>query len=356
MVPIADVLLASPQATIDFASIPQGYAHLFLVFQGRHSGAAPDVMAIRFNGDSGANYDFEKVQPNGSTTTSFEFLAQTSLQSYNLPGTNAPGTTPGSVVVDIPNYAATAFEKTCHLEAFMKTTLVAGAMYDQFLGGTWRSTAAINRITLSTNSGSSFVAGTRVTLYGISATVPAVIPPAITAPVAATTLPTNPGDGQQAILVDSTTTPTWSWLLQWSAAAARWLFVGGSSAFSEVATSENVQSATYVDAATVGPQFTVPRAGDYLFAFGAFQTGDINANTDQYIALKFGAATTVDTDGERVQNSGGATNQVFRQTITRTIKRTVAAGTLVKMQYRASGTNLRSYDHRWLQVTPVSLT
>jgi hypothetical protein len=163
----------------------------------------------------------------------------------------------------------------------------------------------------------------------------------------AVTLPSSPADGQQAILVDSLTVPTYSWLLQWSAAAARWLYIGGASASSEVDASEAVVATftNYQDLTTVGPQFTAPRAGVYELSYGAV------GQEQTYMSPKIGAAATSDNDRTQVVTGSSATMSVSRAR-----RKTLAQGDLVKLQYRSADANARTFVNRWLKVLPVGLT
>jgi hypothetical protein len=88
-------------------------------------------------------------------------------------------------------------------------------------------------------------------------------------PAYGTTLPASPTDGQQAVLVDSTTNPTYIWQFRYNAGSTstyKWEFVGGSPATATrtPGTSTTTLTAAYVDLADgAGPSFTTPRAGDY---------------------------------------------------------------------------------------------
>lgn len=87
-----------------------------------------------------------------------------------------------------------------------------------------------------------------------------------------TTLPASPTDGQEYILVDSTTSPTYQWRFRYSTANTgtyKWEFVGGSEKVvagdpnAVINTKTQVgASGYYYDSSTMS--FTVPRAGDYL--------------------------------------------------------------------------------------------
>lgn len=99
---------------------------------------------------------------------------------------------------------------------------------------------------------------------GIAA-VEAEIPIAVQAvPGYGTVLPASPVDGQQYILVDSVTSPTYQWLFRYNAgstSANKWEFVGGSpfKAIGPTNTSLTSPNTWYQIFS-----FAVPRAGDYL--------------------------------------------------------------------------------------------
>jgi hypothetical protein len=83
-----------------------------------------------------------------------------------------------------------------------------------------------------------------------------------------TTLPGSPVDGQQAVLVDSTTNPTYIWQFRYNAgssSAYKWEFIGGSPASTVITIGHSTTTVgAWADLSTVGPSFVVPRAGDYF--------------------------------------------------------------------------------------------
>ena len=167
-----------------------------------------------------------------------------------------------------------------------------------------------------------------------------------------TALPASPVDGQEFILTDSLTAPTYTWRLRYLAAKAsnKWVFVGGTALFSEILTREQVTGAAYADAPTVGPSVTVPVAGLYQLAFGAAWTHSVDNVGVRYIAPKFGAATTDDNDAALGRDQSGA----YDAGLHRQIQRTIAAGTLVKLQYRHT-TAIINFERRYLSIEPVAL-
>jgi hypothetical protein len=74
LVLIAEQLLVGTATTITFSSIPNTYRHLRLVAMGRMNAATTeDYVYIRFNGDTGSNYDEVRVN-NGSSAQSCSCL------------------------------------------------------------------------------------------------------------------------------------------------------------------------------------------------------------------------------------------------------------------------------------------
>jgi len=83
-----------------------------------------------------------------------------------------------------------------------------------------------------------------------------------------TSLPGSPYDGQEAILVDSTTNPSYQWRFRYNAgstSAYKWEFVGGAETIARSATNVSTTSTTSVDLG--GISITLPRDGDYNARF-----------------------------------------------------------------------------------------
>src|SRR6516165_2193776 len=86
-----------------------------------------------------------------------------------------------------------------------------------------------------------------------------------------TTLPGSPVDGQEYVLVDSTTNPSYQWRFRYNASstsAYKWEFVGGAPIVAGPSGSITTSSTTAV-VFTGGPDVVVPRPGDYDLVFGA---------------------------------------------------------------------------------------
>lgn len=166
---IFDTTLGGSAATIDITGIVGTYAHLWLVVYGRgDAGATFSTLLARFNADSTASYDAQVLQGQAATVTAAETFAQTAMQIGNIPAGTAPANLFGSSVGFVPHYSGSSNNKATVTLSSLKlgtsTTLLTVALF----GGFWRSSSAINRITLFPGAGN-FVAGTRVSLYALGA-------------------------------------------------------------------------------------------------------------------------------------------------------------------------------------------
>lgn len=159
---IFDSILGSAAASIDTGAnaIPATHAHLLCVVQ-QDNNAGGRGVAFQFNGDTGANYDFEEGDAVGAVASAAELTAATFVRigvSYNV-GNSGPIS-----VVFIPNYSKTTFKKW---------TVAIVAAYDgthfnaRLIGGFWNNTVAINRIKMILEGAGSFDAGTRLSIYGL---------------------------------------------------------------------------------------------------------------------------------------------------------------------------------------------
>ena len=166
-----------------------------------------------------------------------------------------------------------------------------------------------------------------------------------------TTLPVAPVDGQEAILVDSVTNPSYQWRFRYNAGSTspyKWEFIGGAPARAEIVTGESTSSASYVDLATVGPTVVVPREGDYRCEFGC-QSWNSVATQGAAAALKNGAIATAD-----AQAVWSSTNAVGLSTsVARALTLAgVLAGATLKLQYKSTS-GAGNFSNRWLHVIPA---
>lgn len=169
-VKIDDQLLGSDAASVTIpasGTIPQTYRHLLLVVYGRNTNAvADDYVYIQFNGDTGANYDYQHAIVANSTPGNTAVMLDTRIRIGDLAGASSSRSTqPGMAKAFIPHYAGSTFEKIVKAEGFATYSTSSGVDVMQN-GGGWRNTAAITSITVlpATNN---FKAGSLFTLYGI---------------------------------------------------------------------------------------------------------------------------------------------------------------------------------------------
>lgn len=156
MIVIDEEVMASDAASVTFSAIPGTYRHLRVVFQCATASAA--FILLRFNGDSGTNYDSQMLECHGATVTA----SASTGNSFITTGFSNSATLGMSGTVDIPGYARTSFS---HKHARALAGMAGEYWYDNH--GIWKSSAAITSVTFAPNTGD-FKAGTVFTLYGLA--------------------------------------------------------------------------------------------------------------------------------------------------------------------------------------------
>lgn len=163
MTPIATQTLSATAGSMTFSSIPQGYTDLKVIIVGyAYTSDSYGGLQIRFNGDSGANYSytgmFAITSANSYTSSSATFWSPGVIQDF----TTGSNTFVSSAELNIMNYSNTSTYKTG-----ISRTSVPKYRVDATVG-MWRSTSAINSITI-TPTDTPLNVGTIVTIYGIKA-------------------------------------------------------------------------------------------------------------------------------------------------------------------------------------------
>jgi hypothetical protein len=135
-----------------------GYTDIRVVF----SSAAMTIagtLTCYVNGDTGTNYSYTDLSGNGSSATS----ARGSSTDFMLIGGQTVGFSKGVATADFMNYSNTTTFKT------MLSRTSDGSRFTEANVSLWRSTAAINSITITTYAGGgTFNAGSTFTVYGIA--------------------------------------------------------------------------------------------------------------------------------------------------------------------------------------------
>lgn len=167
---IAQTTLGSAAASISFTSIPATYSHLRVVMMVRSAVAGTDDrVLVRFNNDTAANYDWQRVYGLNATAGASATAGDTSIHVGSITGSTATAGLASYLDIIIPAYAQTSLHKglvsTCHF-----SSANAAANLGVFIqGGKWRSTAAITRVDLIGWT-ANLDAGTTATLYGLRGT------------------------------------------------------------------------------------------------------------------------------------------------------------------------------------------
>jgi len=150
---LATITLSSTPTYVDFSSISQSYRDLLIVGQGMAS--TPAGVNIRFNSDTGNNYNHVVMYGDGGSAVS---TSNSGIAAFQ-PG-RFDNTTIADFVCNIMDYAATDKHKTA-LMRYNSAAVLAAAR-----AGRWASTSAISVIRLYSESGT-FASGTTFSLYGV---------------------------------------------------------------------------------------------------------------------------------------------------------------------------------------------
>jgi len=160
---ISTVTTSASQATVTFSSIPGTFKDLILVVNARGTASTTAVnVLLRMNGDTGANYSYERVNPFGSTFAA----AGTSMEVATINAATALANRGTSFEAAVFNYADTLFHRQMTCFQYMGVTNTASNFFQTSTGGFWNNTTnAITQLDLLLSSGA-FVDGSIVSLYG----------------------------------------------------------------------------------------------------------------------------------------------------------------------------------------------
>jgi hypothetical protein len=152
---IASTTLSATASSIDFTSISSAYTDLVMIMYLQDSGGG---VTVRINNDSGSNYSRNILYGSSSTAAAYRDSGTT----IPTGGQASPGFAPE--IMHFMNYSNTTTYKTVltRQNEAPGTFIAAGVSL-------WRSTSAINQITVNATSTNSLQIGTQVSLYGIKA-------------------------------------------------------------------------------------------------------------------------------------------------------------------------------------------
>lgn len=158
---IASTTISTPTNTVSFNSIPSTYTDLVVVLTA--NAAAGNYHLLKINNDTGSNYSRTWLYGNGSTTSSGKQANASGPIYFSVDLIASASNTFSVEILNINNYSNTST---------YKTIMTRGNSTPELLGITyssWRSTAAINSLVLTTDAAGNYSAGSTFSLYGITA-------------------------------------------------------------------------------------------------------------------------------------------------------------------------------------------
>lgn len=157
---IATTTLGSASATITFSSIAASWTDLRVVIIASTS-TGTDGLNLRFNSDTGTNYSHTILYGTGTAAASFRSTNDNRIP-FNDNGSGMT-TAKGFYTADIFSYAGSTFKTCLHSTSYDRN----GSGEVERGVALWRSTSAINNISIFTTSSTTMPIGTIATLYGI---------------------------------------------------------------------------------------------------------------------------------------------------------------------------------------------
>jgi hypothetical protein len=154
----------TPQSSITFSDIPQGYKHLQIRWIARQdtAGQGDSEFQARFNSDSGANYKYHAIFGDGTTA-----YASAGGNTFFAAGRGVSASIASNIygvsVMDILDYTDTNKNKVTRILSGWDAN---GSGYMFLYSGLWVNTNAVTSITLLGDTGS-FIQNSQFALYGI---------------------------------------------------------------------------------------------------------------------------------------------------------------------------------------------
>lgn len=144
------------------------YKHLLFVLEARTDAAgAGDSILMRFNGDTGSNYDYQFMNGSATAVTAAESLAAAYILLPFAAIGNTGSSGNGIAYVNIMNYTSTTMVRACAMECGARTGTTTGLLKDARGKGWWRNAAAaITSISIYPLVGTNIVTNSAYTVYG----------------------------------------------------------------------------------------------------------------------------------------------------------------------------------------------
>jgi hypothetical protein len=166
---ISETVLSASAASVTFSNIPQGFRHLMVMCSARTDRVAEnDTIFIRANGDSGANYNFQRISGSSATASASTIRGTTGFLVGNSEASQSRANTFAPMIAWIWDYAINTQDKFCIGLSGRIGNLSADA--DLNIGvnlGHWQNLNVLMSLVLAPGTGPNFVSGSRFQLYGI---------------------------------------------------------------------------------------------------------------------------------------------------------------------------------------------
>lgn len=161
-------VLGAPAASVTFSAIPATYEDLILEIVARGTAAAVAAsMFLQFNGDTGANYDFQYLLGINSVAQAAAAVAQNFIFTGFITAASATlANNFSNCQITIPAYLRAIQKGTNAQNSHIPTGSAADNRVLSFAGN-WRNTAAIASLALTLSSGN-YDTGSVFSLYGRS--------------------------------------------------------------------------------------------------------------------------------------------------------------------------------------------
>lgn len=166
---INEVVTSGSQANVTFSSIAATYRDLLVVVRGRGTASATAVnVLLQFNGDTGANYDYEDWHAVSTTAAGAQTVGATSAFIGLLMGATATANRASVSRAYISDYRGTTFDKPILSSGTDNTGTATFTQGSYVPTATWRPSTpvAITSVKVFLSSGN-FVDNSVVSLYGL---------------------------------------------------------------------------------------------------------------------------------------------------------------------------------------------
>lgn len=144
-------------STVTFSSIPATYRHLEIVAS--VTASVSTNLLLRVNGDTGANYDWQRLQASAASVIGTESIGDTSITVAAV-----AAAAPTVLDLTVPDYRS-GVQKAVTSQSTFKSGTSSGNLRMANYAGWWRTTDVISSLTLLLGAAGN-ISGSRIALYG----------------------------------------------------------------------------------------------------------------------------------------------------------------------------------------------